>query len=130
MESNLVVLIVALIIIIGLFIALREWNCWYWKINERIELQKEIIYLLSKGQSNEAGIENSIAGLSGKKQNTFETLTEKEILTISNLERSLNEGEKIILNKSNRKIIKITNDEWVLKYSKGNLWEIMAEEEE
>jgi hypothetical protein len=37
---------VMLAVIILVFILLREFNCWYWKINERIRLQKEMIELL------------------------------------------------------------------------------------
>tara|TARA_B110000305_G_C18991846_1_gene426488 strand:- start:131 stop:397 length:267 start_codon:yes stop_codon:yes gene_type:complete len=31
-----------------IFIALRGFNCWYWKINERIALQKETNDLLKQ----------------------------------------------------------------------------------
>ena len=39
-------LIIAILII--LFLLLREVVMWYWKINERIKLQKETNVLLSK----------------------------------------------------------------------------------
>ncbi len=39
---------VMLAVIILVFILLREFNCWYWKINERIRLQKEMIELLKE----------------------------------------------------------------------------------
>lgn len=35
-----------LIFIIALFFILRELVCWYWKVNESIELQKDIKNLL------------------------------------------------------------------------------------
>lgn len=41
-------LIIILVVAILLFFALREVNCWYWKINRQIELQHEIIDLLKK----------------------------------------------------------------------------------
>jgi hypothetical protein len=41
-------------------VALREFTCWYLKINERIELQKKTIALLEKIVSNlETGIKKS-----------------------------------------------------------------------
>lgn len=38
--------------VIVAFILLREFNCWYWKINERIKLQKEVVELLKKLEAN------------------------------------------------------------------------------
>ncbi|MFP3868479.1 MAG: hypothetical protein ACLFUU_09990 [Desulfobacteraceae bacterium] len=37
--STLIIILVA----IGIFFLLREVNCWYWKINERIMLLEEIL---------------------------------------------------------------------------------------
>ncbi len=42
------VVLVGLIISISLFLLLRELANWYWKINERIENQKETNLLLEK----------------------------------------------------------------------------------
>lgn len=41
------VLVITAIIALLLF-ALREIMCWYWKVNERIELQKRTNELLEK----------------------------------------------------------------------------------
>ncbi len=38
----------AILVFILIFWLLREINCWYWKINERIELQKQTNQLLLK----------------------------------------------------------------------------------
>lgn len=35
--------IIAILVGIGLFFLLREVNCWYWKINERIALLEAIL---------------------------------------------------------------------------------------
>ena len=40
--------IVILGICIALFFVLKELMCWYWKINERIELQKKTNEILGK----------------------------------------------------------------------------------
>ncbi|MBW1917578.1 MAG: hypothetical protein JRI57_06095 [Deltaproteobacteria bacterium] len=37
--STLIIILLA----IGIFFLLREVNCWYWKINERIILLEEIL---------------------------------------------------------------------------------------
>jgi len=48
MEDVMIGLIVALAILIILFFVLRELNCWYWKINERVTLQYKTNFLLEK----------------------------------------------------------------------------------
>ena len=48
MEKMIVPLVVCLIILIVLFLVLREVACWYWKINERIALQNDTNNLLKK----------------------------------------------------------------------------------
>lgn len=40
--------IICLVVTIGLFLIFRELNLWYWKINERIDLQKRILKELHK----------------------------------------------------------------------------------
>ena len=47
-NNNLVYGIIAVLVIVLVFLALREFNCWYWKINERIKLQKEQNELLQE----------------------------------------------------------------------------------
>lgn len=41
-------IIASILIFLLLFIILREFNCWYWKINERIKLQRDQNFLLEK----------------------------------------------------------------------------------
>jgi hypothetical protein len=40
-------LVVTIVIFIGIFLLFREFFCWYWKINERIALQKDILAALN-----------------------------------------------------------------------------------
>ena len=51
---NATTLVIIFGIAVVLFFALREVNCWYWKINRHIELQEETNNLLQKlvDQSN------------------------------------------------------------------------------
>ncbi len=47
--QSLIILIVALsAIVILVFLLLREVACWYWKINERINLQSKQLAILEK----------------------------------------------------------------------------------
>jgi len=46
--QEIIVSIVSLIVLILLFLALRKFVCWYYKINKRIELMEETNHLLKK----------------------------------------------------------------------------------
>jgi hypothetical protein len=41
--GNIESLLIIIAIVVGVFLLLRELFCWYWKINQRISLQKEIM---------------------------------------------------------------------------------------
>lgn len=47
-EELLVLILMGIGVAFGVFIILRELMCWYYKINERIKLQKEANRLLKK----------------------------------------------------------------------------------
>lgn len=58
---EVVTIIIIILICVGLFFLCRQLNCWYLKINERIDLmnqmldnQEEIINLLQRKLSNDA----------------------------------------------------------------------------
>jgi len=46
--KNIILTFIAVIVIIGLFLICREIFCWYWKINERVLILREIRDLLNK----------------------------------------------------------------------------------
>tara|TARA_R110002126_G_scaffold60240_3_gene157048 strand:+ start:1792 stop:1968 length:177 start_codon:yes stop_codon:yes gene_type:complete len=49
MSDELIVNIILLTVIcLGIFAIIREIICWYWKINERVDLQKKILVELVK----------------------------------------------------------------------------------
>jgi hypothetical protein len=48
MSEPIIGILTALVILIVIFLIIRELVMWYWKINERIELQKETNELLKK----------------------------------------------------------------------------------
>jgi hypothetical protein len=45
---NWTTLLIILVVGVLIFLLLREVNCWYWKVNRRIELQEETNDLLKK----------------------------------------------------------------------------------
>lgn len=67
-EEVIIGLLIALVIFFLLFLLLRELNTWYWKINERIVLQKKTNSLLEQ-------ISRQLGGLDQ------EEITIKEIAT-------------------------------------------------
>ena len=132
MESYYSGIITILIIIVVLFFVLREVNCWYWKINERIKLQNEIITLLKQIVYNKQPDENTIQELPNQKNQkiSLTSLSNEEKKIVSNLQNiGLKEDELIIINKTTRQILKVIKDQWLLKYNKYNLWEIIIENE-
>lgn len=44
--GDIIFVVVGLVVAIVVSLLLRELNCWYWKINERVQNQEEIIRLL------------------------------------------------------------------------------------
>ena len=46
MSNFIIYFIIAIAVLVVVFLILREVNCWYWKINERITLQQETNSLL------------------------------------------------------------------------------------
>jgi len=47
-SNNIETMLITIVVIVGVFLLLREILCWYWKINQRVSLQKEQIELLKK----------------------------------------------------------------------------------
>ena len=56
MEFTTTNLLIGLVIIVLLVFVLRDFNCWYWKINKRIKLQEKtnnlLQELINKNNSN------------------------------------------------------------------------------
>ncbi|RLA91085.1 MAG: hypothetical protein DRG58_00165 [Deltaproteobacteria bacterium] len=51
--------IIIILVAIGIFFLLREVNCWYWKINERIILLEEILTRLENLEKGRQPSESS-----------------------------------------------------------------------
>lgn len=50
---NIQWIIIAIVISIAVFLILREFICWYWKINERVSLLEDILEELKKMNGSE-----------------------------------------------------------------------------
>jgi hypothetical protein len=65
-------LIIALIVIVGLFLLLREFWCWYWKINKKINLieeQNEMLKTINNNLLKNQEINNKISRLLKSSEN-------------------------------------------------------------
>lgn len=60
-NGYIVQLLVTIGTIIVIFLLLREVNCWYWKINERNALLRDIKTLLEQSNKNFSGLPNHAA---------------------------------------------------------------------
>ena len=47
-EVNILGIVLLIVIFVLVFLVLREFVCWYYKVNERLENQREIIRLLKE----------------------------------------------------------------------------------
>lgn len=102
------ILLVGLIlfaIIIVIFLVLREVNCWYWKINERVSLmkkqnlllQKLIITIKNKGQINSLDSEQ---------------LSDSDNIEDSEFDKDLFDGNITIKNKNTGKVQTVSMEYW------------------
>lgn len=48
MDTGILIILIVLIVTTGLFWFLRDFFCWYWKINERNDLLKQILEKISE----------------------------------------------------------------------------------
>lgn len=132
MDSTLSIILITLAVVFVIFLIIRDINCWYWKINERVNLQykevdglkqilkelKEIKKLQQLNQrlnvSNDflEGNLNETVG-DGKNRKNDKDVDE---FSLSNNEKQkvkeyiksgLNPNEKLVINRYSREIKKI-----------------------
>lgn len=108
-------IITILIVLIIVFLLIRELNCWYWKINERIKLQKDTNFLLRKILNKLNNDDFSVQ------------LTDEEKKLSDQIEKNITHGEKIIVNIISREIKKVSPEQWAFKYNKDGNWVIIHE---
>ncbi|MBP6713624.1 MAG: hypothetical protein KA157_06785 [Aliarcobacter sp.] len=133
MENSLLTILIVVVILIVIILIIREVNCWYWKINERVELQKRqntllesiLAELKNESQSSFFQTEDgnnvntkvnkvSKKGGSRNEEMIFDieltTNEQKEVDAYVNF--GIKSGELLVINKNTRKIEKLTNKEW------------------
>lgn len=142
--DTIVISVVALFGLVMLFFLLREVFCWYYKINERIQLSQRQNILLenilqhlsvetpvnkidnyNNSVNSQDGINSSILP-----QDIFANLSEQEKEEADKFIRyGLKSGDKLVINKKNREIIRFDENEWgrILKNLTQNDWAIIMQ---
>ena len=139
MDNAVSTILIVVVILVVVFLILREVNCWYWKINERVSLQKEqnsILKKILKELNNEPKSKNKSTSqkkgddyyvdktfVEDEDEKTEDSLDEEVIyeieLTTDEQKQvdafakfGLNPGERLAINKTNRKINRFDDIEW------------------
>ena len=116
-------IIIILIVLIIFYLIIRELNCWYWKINKRIEQTKQTNLLLEKIYLQLGGLnkteekssyDEKIRAIEGLIIEEYENLSnkEKEELFMLIFYSGISKGDKIAINKESRKIKKFNVRQW------------------
>ena len=58
--ETLLGIVLIILLVVGVFLMIRQLNMWYWKIDERIELQKEQLRVQREILFNLQEIKNEI----------------------------------------------------------------------
>ncbi|NOZ45588.1 MAG: hypothetical protein GXO79_02280 [Chlorobi bacterium] len=127
MDSTLSIILITIVIVFVVFLILREVNCWYWKINERVNLQyKEVdglSQILKELKKLNQGLnvnddflefhsnENVVAGENYKNDNQdideFSLSNNEKKRVREYIKSGLNPNEKLVINRYSREIKKI-----------------------
>jgi len=136
MDSVISTILVVLVILAVIFLILREVMCWYWKINERISLQKEQNLILkrildelrneprTKKKNHTKKETNNYTSNNLDNEEADEVIENEDILydiEITDEEQKqvdafikfgLNPGHRIVINRNSRKIDRLDDVEW------------------
>ena len=150
MDSAVSTILIAVVILVVVFLILREVNCWYWKINERISLQKDQNSILEKillelknepkseyksssqKKGEDKNLEKSLDEVEEEKDSMYEEITygieltsEESSLVDEFIKFGIKPGERLVINKTTRKIDRFEEKEW--KNVDQNEWVILFE---
>lgn len=134
--SPVMFLVGILIVFLLLFLVFRELNCWYWKINKRIELSEEHNLLLKKilqHISNEKEISSTTGDYSDIAiglGNGYDSLSVKEKREADKfVAYGFKPGDRLVINKKTREIDRFDEKEWneILKNNQKDSWIIILE---
>lgn len=137
MDNVVSTILITIVILVVVFLILREVNCWYWKINERISLQKEqnsILEKILKELKNEPkSKKKSTSQKNGddyivdktidkdeKEENPrddemiyeIELTTDEQKQVDAFTKFGFEPGQRLVINKSTRKIDRFDDKEW------------------
>lgn len=130
-----VIIIGVLIVSLLLFFLLRELNCWYWKINERIALTQRQNLLLEKILQHFTGeitLNESIINEESStidKGDVYNNLSEPEKIEADKfIKYGLKDGDRLVINKKTRNIDRFSEKEWeeIVKNYLQNEWLIIS----
>ena len=68
LQIILSIFFITIVLSILLFLLLREFNCWYWKINQRITILENIDKKMEKIQNTQIEILNNIKNSSNEQK--------------------------------------------------------------
>ena len=141
--QNIGIIIIAIIVLGVIFLLLREVNCWYWKINERISHTERQNLLLEKilqhisGEIPTISTNNSMRPDTEKDEikidpfhnNIYDNLAEQEKKEADVfINYGLKNGDRLVINKKDRNIDRFDEKEWdkIVKNLKKDEWLIIA----
>jgi hypothetical protein len=136
MNDSSTFFLITILVLIVLFFLLRELNCWYWKINKRIDLLERQNFLIEKIFNHLTGgttIESpeELKKISDKvKDNIISKLSDEERREYDKfINFGLQPGEKLVIHKKKRNIDRFTKEEWngILYKNQENDWQILYE---
>src|SRR5512137_1230605 len=70
LQAGLLIGAGVLVALFLVYLALREFNCWYWKVNQRLALLAEIRNLLDRGQVRDEAQRRALAEAGREKRET------------------------------------------------------------
>lgn len=70
LQAGLLIGAGVLVALFLVFLSLREFNCWYWKVNQRLALLTEIRDLLDRGQVRDEAQRRALAEAARRERET------------------------------------------------------------
>lgn len=146
METGQLVMSIGLLLIVSIafFLLVREILCWYWKINQSISIQQDILnaletqntilkktleYQTNQQQSTSTKIETEKKNIDTNKEEIIKFSEKEEIEIAKFLKFGLKTGERLVIHKQTRKIDRFNEEEWnkILKKFEQDEWFIIEE---
>lgn len=111
-------ILIVIIVLILLFLIFREVSCWYWKINEKINLQRTqnsiLEQILKELRENalSASSQKELHIKDGNADDFIELSAEEQQQVDMFVKFGIPPGQRLAINKITRKIDRFDNKEW------------------